>query len=452
MLTDQFNELLMNNDEDNVPLSSSKVMTTSIEEVTEQLNQVLMSDYEENALFSRLKVSKSITGKIEQKPKKQKKDCEEMPVKNIPKLEWKPEDCANVIGRMVKFTGGEGEKKKCHYETFEFHGKKYGLESSVLLVPEDINQKPYVAIIKDIYIQGKEGYVMLEVQWFYRPEDVEKKIIGNKEFKDSRYLFYSFHRDAVFAESVKHMCIVNFVPETKQIPKRREHPGFIVQNVYDIMKKKVRKFDGNDFSEIQRNEIDMLVAKTISRVGHLPDIEKEQQTLKSKRKQYVPKRFIIPVEKTSHASSNVVSAPNYRSTLEKFDMLTCALDRNKRLEELLEAVKHKCRVTKKKKEARDYDFFWPNDVVHAVSALEQAIYDSLANDIPKYNHEFEILVDQLKNSRLLAARLLNGELKPELIITMTPYELTRGRIFDEMKADIEDRYIEGEDPSTSKSS
>lgn len=254
---------------------------------------------------------------------------------------------------------------------------------------------------------------MLEVQWFYRPEDVEKKIIGNQEFKDSRYLFYSFHRDEVFAESVKHMCIVNFVPENKQIPKRREHPGFIVQNVYDIINKKVRKFDGNDFSEIQRNEIDMLVAKTISRVGHLPDIEKEQQTLKSRRKQYVPKRFIIQVEKTSQASSNVVSAPNYRSTLEKlyfktkkkktlekFDMLTCALDRNKRLEELLEAVKHKCRVTKKKKEARDYEFFLPNDVVHAVSALEQAIYDSLANDTPKYNHEFEILVDQLKVSKL----------------------------------------------------
>lgn len=138
MLSNQLNEVLMNNDEDDVPLLNSKVMTTSTEEVTEQLNQMFMSDYEDNALLSGLKVSKS-TEKMEQKPKKRKKDCEEMPVKKKTNLEWKPEDCAHVIGRMIKFTGGEGEKKKCHYETFEFHGKKYGLVSLFFLRLTNLN-------------------------------------------------------------------------------------------------------------------------------------------------------------------------------------------------------------------------------------------------------------------------------------------------------------------------
>lgn len=90
---------------------------------------------------------------------------------------------------------------------------------------------------QDIYIQEKEEYVKLEVQWLYRPEDVEKKYVGKWEPKDSRDLFYSFHRDVVFAESVKHDCVVHFIQENKQIPNRRKHPGFIVQNVYDNVKK-----------------------------------------------------------------------------------------------------------------------------------------------------------------------------------------------------------------------
>lgn len=72
---------------------------------------------------------------------------------------------------------------------------------------------------QDIYIQEKEEYVKLEVQWLYRPEDVEKKYVGKWEPKDSRDLFfYSFHRDEVSAESVKHDCVVHFIQENKQIP------------------------------------------------------------------------------------------------------------------------------------------------------------------------------------------------------------------------------------------
>ncbi|ESQ55383.1 hypothetical protein EUTSA_v10027137mg [Eutrema salsugineum] len=196
------------------------------------------------------------------KQKKRKNDGEEI-------LVWKPEDCAQPIGEMIRVSG-EGEEIKYHYEKFKFDGKQYGLEDSVLIIPEVPNRKLYAAIIKDIYKQ--EEYMYVEVQWFYHLEEAEKKDGGNWESKDSRILFYSFHRDEVFAESVRQKCDVHFVPGDKQIPKPRQHPGFIVQNVYDFVNKKLWKLTDQDFEEKQKHEIDLLVAKTILRLGDLPDL------------------------------------------------------------------------------------------------------------------------------------------------------------------------------------
>ncbi|KAG2245149.1 hypothetical protein Bca52824_092999 [Brassica carinata] len=72
-----------------------------------------------------------------------------------------------------------------------------------------------------------KGYI---VQKIY----VEKNFVGNWESKDARDLFYSSHYDEVFAESVKHSCILPIVPGNKQIPNRKEHPGFVVQKLYNI--------------------------------------------------------------------------------------------------------------------------------------------------------------------------------------------------------------------------
>ncbi|KAG7541806.1 Bromo adjacent homology (BAH) domain, partial [Arabidopsis thaliana x Arabidopsis arenosa] len=369
-----------------------KMLTKEI--LTQQLNEVLMSNDKNNVPFPRLRDLKLTTKEVEMEQKKRKMESEEILVNKKTKLEWRPEDCAQAIGVSDKCTG-EGKKKKSHYKTFQFHANIYGLEDSVLLVPENATQKPYVAIIKDIYIQEKEEYVKLEVQWLYRPEDVEKKYVGKWEPKDSRDLFYSFHRDEVFAES-------------------------------------------------QKREIDHLVEKTILRIGHLPDIVKEQKTLMSRSKRSVPQSDIIKAVETSRESNNGVN-----SILENFDLLTGDSYRDKSLEELLEVVKPSCR-TSKKKQAGDYDSFWPNDVVSVVSALEQALYDSLKEDILKYSNKLEILVGKLKNSRVLARRLLDGELKPEQVIKMTCYELLRGFTFDELKADLEEPILE-EDASSSTS-
>ncbi|CAN8325660.1 unnamed protein product [Cochlearia groenlandica] len=371
---------------------------------TEQPNQVAISSDEERVPLLRSEVVKSSAGKMEKKRTKRKNEsAKDTPVKKKKELS-SPEDVAKAIGKMMKFTG-KGVKKKCHYKKFEFHGQQYALEDSVLLVPEDAKREPYAAIIKDIYAQGKEGYVKIDVQWFYRLEDVDKKHLRNFDNKDSRNIFYSFHHDKeVFAESVVDACVVHFVPENKQVPNREDHDGFIVQRVYNFAIKKLCKFTSNSFNKQQKHDIDLLVAKTVSRIGELPDIVKKEE--KPKPKESVRKCNGLELKKI----------------MKKFDMFTGDSDRDKCLQKILGAVKGECPN---------------NEVVPVVLALEEALYESFGEDSSKYNDKVEVVATKLMGSPKLAYRILIGDLKPEQIVTMTPYELTRGYTFDEMVAVIE---------------
>lgn len=204
--------------------------------------------------------------------------------------------------------------------------------------------------------QTKDGSMMILGQWFYRPEEAEKKGGGNWESSDTRELFYSFHRDEVPAESVMHRCVVYFVPAHKQLPKRQNHPGFIVRKVYDTVEKKLWKLTDKDYEDSKQHEIDLLVEKTMSRLGDLPDLEPEEMPgvdlenlLKSKRsfrKVNIPP---VDVRKEDDASlkaetpgSGAGISPEIYSILEKFDSLTGDAHRDKCLGKLLEAVQHIC--------------------------------------------------------------------------------------------------------------
>ncbi|XP_013635750.1 PREDICTED: uncharacterized protein LOC106341559 [Brassica oleracea var. oleracea] len=122
-----------------------------------------------------------------------------------------------------------------------------------MLFSEENSLIPYIAIIK----------------WFYRQEDAKKKDGGNWVVNDTRELFYSFHRNEVPVESVMHRCLVNFVPDHKQLPRGR---GFIVRKVYDTVDKKLWKLTDKDYAVSQQREIDLLVDKSLSRLGDLPDL------------------------------------------------------------------------------------------------------------------------------------------------------------------------------------
>ncbi|KAK7358619.1 hypothetical protein VNO77_00555 [Canavalia gladiata] len=406
--------------------------------------------------------------------KKKRKPKDKQDEEEEPQLED-----AKPIGESVRVSGkGRGRRK--HFESFEFDGNQYTLEDPVLLVPEDKDQKPYVAIIKDI-TQSLNGSMMVTGQWFYRPEEAERKGGGSWQSRDTRELFYSFHRDEVPAESVMHKCVVHFVPIHKQLPNRKQHPGFIVQKVYDTVERKLWKLTDKDYEDNKQQEIDELVQKTLQRLGDLPDIEPEEavadQEDLTKNKRILRKKSISPLdvskdEETTRKSdqhlkpetpgSCVNNASEHYRILVDFNALTGDTHRDKCLEKLLQSVQYMCNPDDNiKKEEKGNDnsdainngsnnksfelaneykdkvqkssksFVWPDVAVPAVVALEKASHDTFSSDYQKYNQKLRQLVFNLKNNALLARRLLNGELEPSKILNMTPNELKEGLTAEE---------------------
>ncbi|KAM7531262.1 hypothetical protein LguiB_034672 [Lonicera macranthoides] len=382
---------------------------------------------------------------------------------------------AKPVGDVIRVSG-KGRGKRNHYEAFDYDGTRYDLEDPVLLVPEETNQKPYVAIIKDI-TQTKDGNMMVLGQWFYRPEEAERKGGGNWQSRDTRELFYSFHRDEVPAESVMHKCVVHFIPLNKQIPKRKDHPGFIVQKVYDTEQRRLFKLTDKDYEDNKQHEIDLLVQKTFSRLGDVPDIETEDgsadQEDQMRNKRLLRRKNMSPLDvsreddetragqpqRVETPGSCTVSSSEYHTILANFKALTGENLRDRWLERLLQGIQFICspadsgqkdvkekggadaiNVTNSKtangsEEQRQNgkaSLLWPDDAITAVAALEKASHETLSSDFQKYNQKMRQLQFNLKNNAALARRLLNGELKPSKILNMSPKELKEGLTSEEI--------------------
>ncbi|KAK8964086.1 hypothetical protein KSP40_PGU019944 [Platanthera guangdongensis] len=269
---------------------------------------------------------------------------------------------AEPLGEILSSTG-KGKKKKNHYESFELEGNVPKIsgtilemtvacfrlqEDSVLLTPEDLKQKPYVAIIKDI-TEDVDGNLMVTGQWFYRPEEAEKKGGGNWQPRDTRELFYSFHRDDVPAESVMHKCV----------------------KVYDAVEKKLWKLTDKDYEDGKQHEIDLLVQKTRERLGELPDLELEESAFDqhdqpnlTTQSGQIPSKWnlrrknlaSIDAQRGDFASSKFDTATKaetpgsctgdlseYDAILKKFNALTRDLHRDKWLKKLLQAIQTSCK-------------------------------------------------------------------------------------------------------------
>lgn len=400
--------------------------------------------------------------KEEEEDEEEEEEEEEEPV----------QEDAKPIGDVIRVSGkGRGQRK--HYKEFEFDGNRFELEDPVLLTPEDKKQKPYVAIIKDI-TQARDGSMMVTGQWFYRPEEAEKKGGGSWQARDTRELFYSFHRDEVPAESVMHKCVVHFVPLNKQLPSRKQHPGFIVQKVYDTVEKKLWKLTDKDYEDGKQEEIDVLVQKTISRLGDLPDVETEgaliQLEEQTRNKRLLRKRHVSPLDvsrddegtprfdqtpRGETPGSCIDKASKYYAILAEAKALTKETSRDKWLERLLQTVEYVCNPTDngqgenkavdgginssngderpQEEGVKGYrSLTWPDSAVSAVVALEKATHEALYSDYAKYNQKMRSLIFNLKGTELLARRLLNGELEPSKILSMSPKELKEGLTEEEI--------------------
>ncbi|XP_044486694.1 glutactin-like isoform X2 [Mangifera indica] len=380
--------------------------------------------------------------------------------------EEQPQEDAKPVGEPVRVTG-KGRGRRNHYEAFEFDGNRYEL---------DISQN-----IKD-------GSMTVTGQWFYRPEEADRKGGGNWQSRDTRELFYSFHRDEIPAESVMHKCVVHFVPINKQLPNRKQHPGFIVQKVYDTVERKLWKLTDKDYEDNKQHEIDLLVQKTRARLGDLPDVEPEeavtvvqdqaQQEDQSKTKRFLRKKNISPLDvtreeevttrsdqhhKAETPGSCTSNNSEYYAILTKFKVLTGETHRDKWLERLLQGIQYMCYApdstngdykveggvdgldhekdnkrlgttngSQEKGQKSSKSFIWPDSAVPAVTALEKASHDALSLDFQKYNQKMRQLVFNLKATELLARRLLNGELEPSKMINMSPNELKDGLTAEEI--------------------
>ncbi|XVE57890.1 hypothetical protein DITRI_Ditri04bG0126400 [Diplodiscus trichospermus] len=466
MVKRRFAQVSTSDEEDDVPIPPRRSRAEDKRQETKRKKMKIQEEDEED--------EERGLKKKEKRKKKRDEDEEE-------EEEGVQED-AKPIGKVVRLSG-KGKGRRSHYEAFEFDGNRYDLEDPVLLVPEDQEQKPYVAIIKDIS-QTKAGTVMVTGQWFYRPEEAERKGGGSWQSRDTRELFYSFHRDEVPAESVMHKCVVHFVPIHKQLPSRKQHPGFIVQKVYDTVERKLWKLTDKDYEDNKQHEIDLLVQKTLSRLGELPDIEidddaavvDQEEQLKAKRT--LRKKHISPLDVTRDDEGSTRSdqhlraetpgsctsnTTEYYTILSNSKVLTGETHRDKWMERLLQGVQYVCsspdsmhiddkvkgasdslecgRDTKssltangtQEKSSNSGEFFpWPDAAVPAVTALEKASHDALSSDFQKYNQKLRQLVFNLKNNSLLARRLLNGELEPSTILNMSPKELKEGLTSEEM--------------------
>ncbi|KAL8138919.1 hypothetical protein V2J09_004920 [Rumex salicifolius] len=327
--------------------------------------------------------------------------------------EEEPEE-ATPIGKVVRVSG-LGEQKVKHYRAFEYARSRYVLEDPVLLSPEDESLKPYVAIIKDITENISNGMMMLTCQCFYRPEDARKEGGGTCQACDSRELYYTFHIEEFGAESVMHKCVVNYVPLHKQLPNRRQFPGFIVQRVYDTENRELYELTDEKFEDTRRLEIDRLLNETKKRIGDLSeldmDVEREHRSTN-----------LSPGSKSKKDEEE----SKFQIILANFHALTKESRRDYWLRKLLQSVEYVCNSSGSSQSSAKKDenrVIWPDSAVSAVTAVERTSNKEYSTYISKYNAKMRSLDFNLKKNALLALRLLKGELTPSVILNMSPNEL-----------------------------
>eukprot|EP00252_Welwitschia_mirabilis_P014343 TRINITY_DN31519_c0_g1_i1.p1 TRINITY_DN31519_c0_g1~~TRINITY_DN31519_c0_g1_i1.p1 ORF type:complete len:602 (-),score=176.07 TRINITY_DN31519_c0_g1_i1:245-2050(-) len=451
------------------------------------------SDEEDNVVRprSRARVTASPSHKAKEKEgkerenekAKQKEKQTEAAVEDSEEQEDESGPDLRPLGDVVR-KSGRGRYEKKHYAAFELDGNRYELEDPVLVTPEEKNEKPYVAIIKDIK-QSRDGSLAVQGQWFYRPEEAEKKGGGSWQSRDARELFYSFHHDEVPAESVMHKCVAHFIPPNKQLPLRTKHPGFIVQKVYDTVEKKLWNLTDKDYEDSKQKEIDLLVQKTRNALGELPDIVTEDAPVESdeleKNKRQLRRKALAPIS-TQKDEDGVVKSESFGRTetpgsanfdghgtnLSELSMILLAHNattgvklRDRWLERILQGVKHVCnssdngkdsnledesqekmkavdhssdsKETTKKDKVESF-LVWPHAAIPAVCALEKAAHESLGNDNHKYNMKMRQLDFNLKSNAVLARRLLKKELDASTVLNMSPAELKDGLTAEEKNA------------------
>ncbi|CAI9099654.1 OLC1v1036508C1 [Oldenlandia corymbosa var. corymbosa] len=189
--------------------------------------------------------------------------------------ESEEEEEALPIGVKIRSLG-TGSERIYHYEAFTYNGNSFHIDDPVYLVPDEPNGKPRVAIIKSI-AQKPDQKLVVTGRMLYRPGEAQRANFGCWKPRSNREVFYSFHLEEFPAERVMHKIVLHFIPRNKQIPLRVQHPGLIVQSIYDTELKRLYNLRERSLGERRQNEIDLLIQNTTSRLGDLPDLELDDE-------------------------------------------------------------------------------------------------------------------------------------------------------------------------------
>ncbi|XP_047340652.1 uncharacterized protein LOC124944443 [Impatiens glandulifera] len=358
------------------------------------------------------------------------------------------------IGEPIRVSGNDRTKRD-HFKSFQHEGIIFELEDHVLITPDSEFENPGVAIIKDIF-QTVDGSIMINRQWFYRPKQAEKDADKSWKSCDRRELFFSFHIEEIPVESVMHKCIVHFIPNNKPIPPRKQHPGFIVHNVYDTKEKNIFELIDKHHEVSKQHEIDLLVLKTMSRFGEPPDTEMQKRVCEheERNKRLLVERNVAPhavsgddkrktaydLRLKSETSGSVRSNESeYYDILLKFKALTGETQRDKWLVKHLQGIQFICSPKDNGGIDAENDnrlnnavtFLWPDAAVSAVTALERAAHETFSSNFLKYNQKMRQLSFNMKDNTMLAQRMLKGELEPSKILKMKSDELKKGLLTSE---------------------
>ncbi|CAI8594439.1 unnamed protein product [Vicia faba] len=136
-------------------------------------------------------------------------------------------------------------------------GRKIRVGDCALFKPPQ-DSPPFIGIIRKITFD-KEESPTLEVNWFYRPADLNlsKGIVLEAAPNE---VFYSFHKDEIHAASLLHPCKVAFLRKGVELPSGIS--AFVCRRVYDIENTCLRWLTDKDYINEQQEEVYQLLDKT----------------------------------------------------------------------------------------------------------------------------------------------------------------------------------------------
>ncbi|XP_058778705.1 uncharacterized protein LOC131652765 [Vicia villosa] len=136
-------------------------------------------------------------------------------------------------------------------------GRKIRVGDCALFKPPQ-DSPPFIGIIRKLTFD-KEESPTLEVNWFYRPADLNlsKGIVLEAAPNE---VFYSFHKDEIHAASLLHPCKVAFLRKGVELPSGIS--AFVCRRVYDIDNNCLRWLTDKDYINEQQEEVYQLLDKT----------------------------------------------------------------------------------------------------------------------------------------------------------------------------------------------